>query len=276
MNLSFDQARSDASWIGSTLKPSRYGLCWPSSISVQKMIAGRFQPLPRAYHFAGDDLFHLLSIIHQIDWMHGQAVKKQMDDGLWAAFARTAITAFHVMARAMMDHVAVFIRETGIQRKVSPESYDTLATTWIGARSKNRGVIGHDVANIVADSAWFTELRRVRNSLVHEGSEPLVFPAHEYIGFQVYNGFEQNILPPAWFLVDPSIEKTNNLVDFRCYGAFMTTRILRTWHEVRHAVLERMVETQGWKRVNDEAQTMHGGLRVLQTWSQYLETRLPR
>ena len=103
---------------------------------------------------------------------------------------------------------------------------------------------------------WFDVLPRVRDSLVHDGARPLVFPQLDTIGFQVYTSNLQGLHLNSLML-------NENLLNFELYAAVQVCQTLGFRHRLAALTLEKFKIP----RVTAEMRAYHPALGVIRQWA---------
>jgi hypothetical protein len=81
-------------------------------------------------------------------------------------------------------------------------------------RDGNSDRLGPELTQLIRACAWFDVLRFVRDSIVHEGARPMVFPGYERITFQVYAENVEGLQIEALMF-------NESLVDFELYAGVL-------------------------------------------------------
>jgi len=167
-------------------------------------------------HYISQDVWNLLTIISRLEWQKNLVIENKLDDGLWSLFVATDIYVFYSELRSIFDYIAKIIQLIS-NTPNKTKSFEKLKN-WI-VKPENSGKISSDLSDFISSCHWFYDVRGIRDKLIHEGAEPLVFPSKDRILFLIRRrDYKKIIIPEIMF--------NENVVDFELYAGLYMAYIL--------------------------------------------------
>jgi hypothetical protein len=188
-----------------------------------------------------------------LEWQKSLISKGELDRLLGSRFAACDIDLFHVQYRSLFDHLAKIIGMLSGMTRSMPDSFRKLRERV--DRLNAAGTIDNQLATVIRSCDWFSDMREVRDSIVHRDGRTLVFPEENRILFQVHEGFRNKVnIPEIMF--------NENIVDFELYAGLLAGYLIAYLEEVAELAKQRLdLRTIGW-----DAKSYHGGLPVIYEW----------
>lgn len=209
--------------------------------------------LANYFHYVHRDVWNLETIALRMEWQKGLVSRGELDKLLGSQFAACDIDLLLVQYRSLFDHLAKIIGILSARPETMPDSFRKLRR-WVG-RPENSNRIDQDLARAVASCDWFTDVRDVRDSIVHRDGRTLVFPEDNRILFQVHEGFRNKVnIPEIMF--------NENIVDFELYAGLLAGYLISYLEDVSE-IAQRRLEL---RKISWDAKSYHGGLPVIQEW----------
>lgn len=209
--------------------------------------------LANYFHCVHQDVWNLETIALRMEWQKGLISRGELDKLLGSQFAACDIDLFHVQYRSLFYHLAKIIGILSTRPGTVPDSFRKLRE-WV-SRPENSNRIADDLTRVVASCDWFTDMREVRDSIVHRDGRTLVFPEENRILFQVHEGFKNKVnIPEIMF--------NENIVDFELYAGLLMGYLIAYLEDVSK-IAQRRLEL---KKIGWDAKSYHGGLRVIHEW----------
>lgn len=154
------------------LLPSQlYGNIFQSVQFDRKRVSNEAQLRDLYYYLTHckNDLNDILTIVFRLEWQKEIKAKGELDSPLWERFVSTDIDLFHVEIRSLFDYVArALIRVSGSSPGQLPNSFRKLRD-WIANYPTRVPRFGEDLAQAITSCDWFSEIRGVRDAIVHSG-----------------------------------------------------------------------------------------------------------
>lgn len=247
---------------------------------------GRVEPMPDLILALGDpgqtsppnpalrehlsDIFHegrqICMVAYRLQWFREAVKSGRASQSDWRFFTASDIALFFVAVRSLFDHTAAFIALLANKKgTVPPGSFGKLRS-WLGGEKAetNRQRLGPDLTDLVSSCDWFDGVRDVRDAIVHNAAQVMVFPSDQEILFQVHSGSPTLIHGPAVMSpVSPAV------VDFRAYAGLRYGYLID--------FLDRMADV-AWQRLRLQRFTVAPpgwcpGMEVLHQWMASLANR---
>lgn len=179
--------------------------------------------------FALSDIWQASILVSRIQWMHEMLLNKSIDAGDWKQYTQLDIDNFYVQLRSSLDHLAQFINYTSLKPGQIPKSFSKLRNSSEQLKSK----LNPDIYKIIKNATWYDELKAIRDSLVHLGSESIVFGSgNEGLLFQIHD--TSNFRP----MINKNFMAYNeNVAYFDRFAAWAIAHTLYTFDQVGHAIL---------------------------------------
>ena len=225
------------------------------------------RPIDHAVRNVMQDIWNLCTLAYRLEWLRTLAVTDEPLRFLWWLSSSIDIEHYHVELRSVLDYVATIFG--GIAERPSQirdKSFESLYE-WLSKDADHRAKLGEDASTLVLSASWYSDIRDIRNFIVHHGDHTMVLgDPGDGILFQVHgSGFRPRIRTS--FLM-----WNENVVDFRLYGGLYFARLLvflERLGELTERVLADRVPQVGWN-----ARSNFMGLEVLRQWITMLQMRL--
>jgi hypothetical protein len=235
---------------------------WHACLHVRSARAQEQSPtLVHAQQIAYD-LWGLLAVAYRTDWQADLVSRGILPPGLWREFLGADVEHFHVLFRALFDHVAAAIRSMAARPQVLPETFERLRN-WVERDSRASAQLSPGLISLVGNCLWFGELRRVRDLITHGDSLTVGFIFNDRPCFQILAGSGLAVLHPR-------LMANANIVDFRLYVAAAFAELLPFLDSLGTLGIEHL-EASG-DCLN--ARLMHYGLPSARAWLTRLATHL--
>ncbi|WP_445664401.1 hypothetical protein [Fodinibius sp. AD559] len=199
--------------------------------------------------------WNILTVIYRIEWTKEQLEKGNINESHYTSFLTVDINYFHICLRSIFDYLAQIVRELSENSGQVSESFNKIQN-WLNKKGSNKDRLGRELANFVMDCDWFKDIRGIRDAIVHQGSESLIFVNEEKILFQVINGLQNQ-------LYVPEIMQDGKTVDFRLYAGIYISFLF----DYLEDLAELIIETMDLKIKHKTARNYHYGLKVLVKWA---------
>ncbi|HZS73527.1 MAG TPA: hypothetical protein VFA69_03380 [Candidatus Nitrosotalea sp.] len=223
-----------------------------SLIQLETSKGREFNQLYRLTHYIYQDVQNLLTIISRLEWQKNLVLENKLDDGLWSYFVATDIYVFHSELRSIFDYIAKIIQLIS-NTSGKTKSFEKLKN-WM-SKPENEGKISKDLSDFVSNCRWFYDIRKIRNNLIHDGAEPLVFPNKDRILFLIRTSdYKKIIIPEIMF--------NENVVDFELYAGLYMAYIMIYLEEFSE-LINRHLNLNKFRAM---AKGYHPGLRITQEW----------
>lgn len=129
------------------------------------------------------DLWNAAAIVHRISWMRTMVKKEVLDVGRWRSYSQLDIEHYFIQLRSIFDYLAVCISASATKKGQLPKSFRALKNSI----SRHQKKIHPDIVAMISTADWFDEIRDVRDGLIHEGAQTLIFDDEtDSILFQVH------------------------------------------------------------------------------------------
>ena len=165
-----------------------FGCCISSALfdfqtRIWRDVTSEYSPVAKAINNIHHDLWNAAAIAHRIFWMRGMVRQGSLDMGHWRSYSQLDIEHYFVQLRSIFDYLAMCISASAVKKGQLPPSFRALKNSI----SKYQGKIHPDIVLMVSTADWFDEIRAIRDGLVHEGAQPLIFDDEtDSILFQVH------------------------------------------------------------------------------------------
>lgn len=166
------------------------------------------------------DMWTISTLITRLEWLRNILIRDQPTPFLWSQFASVDIEYFHVTLRSILDYVASILVNLAIEPKQVPSGSFHGLYEWLNKNPRNRVRLGKEVSELVSSASWYSEVRVIRDAIVHRGAYTLVFGSPtDGILFQVVSGLQAriNIGTLMW---------NDNIVDFQLYASLYLAKTL--------------------------------------------------
>jgi hypothetical protein len=232
-----------------------YDPMWYCGGKRERFLCGEFRSIFQ-------DIWGLLTLIHRIEWMRRLALKDENARELWRSYTAADINSFHTETRSIFDYSARIIGCSGKKpNQARAESFSELVG-WLGENPGNAERLGPALSQIVQSAApWFSEIRAIRNQIVHHGAFTLVFAEPDKgILFQIHG------LDPSEYLSFKPVMFNEHVADFQLYCALVMARLFHFLNQV--AVEVKRVFGKGGFPGDGTMESI--GLDNLKCWSERL------
>lgn len=147
------------------------------------------------------DIWNIATLIERLEWMQKEGNTIEHIDQAWMRYASVDIEHFHTEIRSIMDYAAKAIGYAlGLSGKL-PDSFRKLRDN-----VKKYKMIPKEIVSLILNAYWFSELRGIRDALIHSGADTLVFGnRNEGILFQIFKRDINKIIDREIFLFNPNI-----------------------------------------------------------------------
>ena len=135
---------------------------------------------------------------------------------------------------------------------------------WLDKNRGNIAKLGEEESALVLSAPWYSELRSVRDAILHHGAFTLVFGSpNDGILFQVHSGFKRliNIDSLMW---------NENVVDFQLYAGLYFARINVLLEQLGRLLASRIPQQPSMLGVKSYSQ----GFGILRDWMNKLFGKL--
>lgn len=163
------------------------------------------------------DLWNIATLAARIDWTRRLAMEGTLPRETWRKFSSIDVEHMFVQVRSAMDHVAEALKVFLPKGGQLPVSFRKLRDSI----EKYDQRLPPQVTELIKSSEWFDELRAVRDALVHQGGESIVFgEPSDGILFQVHiNSFYRVVSRRALML-------NEHVVHFDQYAGLMVANLM--------------------------------------------------
>lgn len=148
------------------------------------------------------DLWQAACLVSRLEWMRAMCLEKKLDESLWRHYSQLDIQAFLVDLRSMMDYSVVMIDSFAPKPNQLPDSFRKLreSVDKYGAR------LPKGVETLLKSANWFDSIRSIRDALVHQGAEPMVFcGAADGILFQIHTAKTYPFFSRSGFMYNENV-----------------------------------------------------------------------
>ena len=199
-------------------------------LGVNLLVNSEHRDVSRAIRNLQHDLWQISAIASRLTWMREMLRTEQLDEGAWMAYCRLDIEHFYVQLRSSLDYLAVVIAASGLKKGQLPESFTALRNYAL----KHPLRMEAQMHALLCSASWFEDLRTIRDSLVHEGAEPMVFSGREdWLLFQVHGKNSTNLV------TNPFMLHNENVAYFQRFAAWSFAHTLCTLDQVGVQIAKR-------------------------------------
>ena len=179
--------------------------------------------ISRAIRSLQHDLWQVSALTSRLTWMREMLVDGQLHEASWRSYCHLDIEQFYVQLRSALDYLAVVISESAPKKGQLPRSFTGLRN--YAQKHPNR--LDPEIRTIICGSDWFDDLRTIRDSLVHEGAEPMVFSGKDdWLLFQVHGENLKNLVTTPFML------HNENVAYFQRFAAWSFAHTIFTLDQV--------------------------------------------
>jgi len=220
---------------------------------IEEDIPKKYKSLNYYVEIISLDLFSMETIFLKLMWEKLCWKQNLIGDATWIQFAQIDVDYFHVEFRSCFDHIASAINGLPSSHS-SPKSFSNLQKWCFKQDTSNN--IDVRINNLVKSCNWFSEIKNLRDSTVHECGTTFIYPDKnsDWTLFQTYKREKAQILIPE-------IMNSQNAVIFELYASLYFSYLL--------VFLERLSEIMGTFlgiKFGRGGQTYHPGLTFFNKW----------
>jgi len=117
-------------------------------------------------------IWKLSVIMDKIAYTYSRAILEKGNVFRWSNYARTDIELFHIILRSSMDYVTKII---SCFLPLNKTSFSIFRKDL----NDHKDVVGKEIYELVSKADWYEEFNRIRNELIHGGSEITVYHQFE-------------------------------------------------------------------------------------------------
>lgn len=214
------------------------------------------------------DLWNICSLAYRMEWFRTYMKKLELTGGssfIWGLFTGLDIEHFFVEVRSILDYTAVALG--GLLNKPGqiPESFDKLYNRLENRPHIYENMLDSEIIGIIKSASWYSDIRQIRNNIVHFGSSAFVFSSpNDGILFQIFhNGWEKSIImePLMW---------NANVVDFQLYAALYFSKTLSLLGQLGDLISTRVPKPYGISN----AKANFSGIEIFAEWIRRLIKKL--
>ena len=236
---------------------------------IQTKDAG-LQSTHKAMSDINQDIWNICTLVSRMEWFRNLAIIDQWAEKnpiLWNQFTSLDIEHFYIELRSVLDYIATALSGLAIRPKQTPTSFDDLSKWLVGKNSDDhKKKLGTDGVSIVESASWYPEIRRIRDSILHYGSNAFVFGGpNDGILFQVFHGRNK-------FIIQEPLMWNENVVDFQLYASLYFARIFILLGRLGDLICSRVPEVKGLSN----ARNNYRGIDILADWINRLIKKLER
>ncbi|WP_139227364.1 MULTISPECIES: hypothetical protein [unclassified Pseudoxanthomonas] len=156
----------------------------------------------RAIRNINHDLWQISALMSRLVWMREMTRSGDLHEASWRAYSQLDIEHYYVQVRSALDYLAVLIAESAPKRGQLPTSFRSLRESI----EKYEQKIHPKIASMVSSAHWFDELRAIRDSIVHDGAQPMVFSdGNDWLLFQVHGSGLRNMVSKPFMLHNENV-----------------------------------------------------------------------
>jgi hypothetical protein len=193
----------------------------------------------------------------KLDWMVTRRDEGDLDPFVWMFFASSDVSSFLTNVRSLFDHLGRAIRAAAPQPRGVPQySFNDLRKWSLRNDLDQVSQLGARQHELVVQCDWFDDLKRLRDDLVHEDAQTIVFPNEPGVAVQVYGGARLLIREPA-------LMSSQNVAMFERLAAAAMARLFVLLDETAQA----MSSTLALAEPSGRGMSVHSGLSVLSRWT---------
>lgn len=198
------------------------------------------------------DVWTLETIIQRTAWQKWMIASGALDPEVGILYAACDVNLFHVQYRSLFDRLAKIIGVLSGTPRTMPSSFRKLRD-WVG-RPENEQRIDGQLAQFITSCHWFSDLRGIRDSIVHWHGQTSIRLQDDKVLFQVHGLNHSVPLPKVLF--------HENSVDFELYSGLFIGYLL-AYLESLAAITRQKLNLREYK---GEPRNYSGGLRFLRAW----------
>ena len=193
----------------------------------------KYPPIYSFLQYIRQDVGNIEVITSRLAWELDLWNKEQLSLGNWMGYAACDIDLFYIEMRSIFDYVAkVIVRISDKPQEIPDGSFNELRN-WLLKKQDNPKTLGEDLANLVRSANWFEELKKVRDTNVHQGGTTLVFLEKDRILFQTSKNYTN-------LISIPEIMYNENVADFELYAGLYFGYLMSLLEEFSITVRKRL------------------------------------
>lgn len=218
----------------------------------------RGEPLAAQYKAMeniGSCIWDLETVALKLAFLKSEWEKGNLNDTAWAYFAQGEIEFFLIAMRSAFDFISsLLLLASEAPGQMKQRSFQKLRNWILDVGNIKRA--GADVTAILNKCDWFEQLRALRDAIVHNGAETIIFTAEKgRILFLIVQGSR-----PYDFTSVPCIMYNENVADFEMFAAMYYGYFIALLEEVSMLVLKKT----GLKYHGRDPSASHPGIQILQ------------
>lgn len=235
------------------------GTCFDISLNVfgnhnsfEQQNKGRIE-VANNLNLIQQDLWNIATLIERLVWMRKEGDNNQHIDNYWHQYVAVDIEHFHTEIRSILDYISKSIGHAlGLSGQL-PKSFRKLREGIDKYRK-----IPENVSSIISNANWFSELRGVRDALIHQGANTIVFGGRsEGILFQILKNDVNRIIDKEIFLFNP------NVVYFDRYAAYYFCHLV----VLLESIFTELSREWAFKMKFGPTRSFSPGYGVIQDWA---------
>jgi len=221
----------------------------PISLKLLDLVDGDRTFKRSTFSSAWQDIWNISVFVERMDWLRNGVIEGHIEESRWRHYTQVDIGSFHVEIRSAMDHVAEIIADFSNLNGKLPTSFNRLQQRIDKYSTK----LDPEIVKLIKEASWFSDIRHVRDSLVHHGGDTLVFcGAKEGITFQIYNDFVHNQVNKSLFMYN------QNVAYFEKYAALYFSHLLVFLNNLGNILLSKIPKrTSGCRSYAQGFKTLH-------------------
>ena len=204
------------------------------------------------------DIWNISTLIERIEWIRKEAIENRISENRWRNYTQVDIEHFHTEIRSAMDYVAKIVSMFSDCHGQLPDSFNRLQNRI----EKYQHKLNSKIFSLIQEARWFYDIRYVRDFLVHNGADTLVFSSpQDGILFQVYDITEHtNLINNKYILFNDSV------VYFDKYASLYFSQLLVLLNNLGQILFEILPS----KVKIDRARSYSAGFFVVKEWIEKL------
>jgi hypothetical protein len=204
------------------------------------------------------DIWNVCTLIQRLEWLRNLAIKGKVGAFIWMQFASLDIEHFHVELRSIFDYVAEILRNLAKKPGQLPEHSFRKLYDKVNEKTRHRDNLGEEASDLILSASWHSELRGIRDAILHQGAHTLVFGSPtDGILFQVHkSGFQQLVKH------NDALMWNENVVDFQLYAGLYFAKAIVFLEQLGKFLATRFPQ----QLPNPNARANFGGFGILRDW----------
>lgn len=256
--------------ISGSLYTREQDFCWHSSFLtcyaslrsyITSTVEGQYLiPISDPISNINQDISNLCTLASRINWFRSIAIQGKWNERhpfIWSGYTGLDIEHFYTEVRSILDYVAtILVNLTGKPKQIRGEDSFRKLSQWPEAKADNENKLGQEISAIIRSGSWYSEIRRIRDNIIHLGSNTFVFGSpKDGILFQVSKNFKNqiNIGELMW---------NEYVVDFELYAGLYFARILALIEKLGDLIIGKIPK----QYISSSVMANYDGLDVYGTW----------